>query len=83
MISPFARPTAAAARRPKITPSQIGSPSPSGSGAVVRYMMIGVSAKTRPTDRSISPQIRSITSPQVISAIGATYSAMFLIVGLE
>jgi hypothetical protein len=46
-------------------------------------MMIGVSAKTRPTDRSISPQIRSITSPQVISAIGATYSAMFLIVALE
>ena len=42
--------------------------------------MIGVRAKTRPTDRSISPQISSITSPQVISATGSTYSAMFLIV---
>ena len=63
-----------------MTPSQIGSPSPSGSGAEVRYMMIGESANTRPTDRSISPQIRSMTSPHVISATGATYSAMFLIV---
>ena len=63
-----------------MTPTQIGSPSPSGSGAEVRYMMIGVRAKTRPTDRSISPQMRSMTSPHVISATGPTYSAMFLIV---
>ena len=75
---PFTAPTPPAARRPKMTPIQIGSPSPSGEGAAVRYMMIGERANTRPIERSISPQMSSITSPAAISASGAMYSAMFL-----
>ena len=55
-----------------MTPSQIGRPAPSGAGAEARYMMIGASANTRPTARSISPLMSSITSPAVMNASGAS-----------
>src|SRR5256885_1132248 len=43
----------------------------------------GASANTRPTARSISPQIRSITSPTATSAIGAIDSVMFFQLSAE
>ena len=46
------------------------------------YRSHGASANTLPTERSISPQISSITSPAAMSAIGAIDSAMFLMLSL-
>ena len=48
------------------------------SGSHSHHTIAGARAKTRPTARSISPEMSSITSPAAISAIGAIDSVMFL-----
>ena len=81
VITPFVSPTVPANARAASIPTQIGKPCCSSDETT--YTIAGASAYTRPTARSISPQIRSITSPAAISAIGAIVSAMFFALSPE
>jgi hypothetical protein len=66
VTKPLMRPTAAHAIRATITPTMSGRPA-----SQVKYMMNEARAKTLPTERSISPQIISITSPAAMMAVTA------------
>ena len=76
VITPLVSPTAAETTSATTIPSQSGRLCFSGSQS--HQTSAGERAKTRPTARSISPQMSSITSPAAISAIGAIDSVMFL-----
>ena len=81
VTTPFVSPTSAATPSAASTPTQIGSPCCSSEETT--YTIAGASAYTRPTERSISRQMSSITSPAAMSAMGAIVSVMFLRLSLE
>src|SRR5438093_13387343 len=64
-----------------MTPSQIGRWCLSGDET--SQTIAGASAYTRPTARSISPQIRSMTSPAATIAYGAIDSVTFLMLSVS
>jgi hypothetical protein len=66
VTTPFTTPTPADARRATMKPIQIGRPYLSGEDRT--HATAGASAKTRPTARSISPQMSSMTSPAATRA---------------
>ena len=72
VMIPLMNPTTEPERSPMITASQIGVPQP----VALEVEDLVENAYTWPTERSISPQIRSITIPAAMITIGAEYSAM-------
>src|SRR5438477_12149478 len=81
VMAPLTRPTRADASSATMTPTQSGSPCLSEEES--HHTSAGANANTRPTARSISPQMRSITSPAATSAIGAIDSVMVLMLSLS
>jgi hypothetical protein len=81
VITPLTSPTHEEATSARGMPTQ--SDSPCWSGSQNHQTRAGASANTRPTARSISPLMRSITSPAATIAIGAIDSVMFLMLSLS
>src|SRR5262245_2087779 len=76
VITPLVSPTHPDATRAMGIPSQSDNPCLSGSHS--HQTTAGAKAKTRPTARSISPQMSTMVRPAATSATGAIDSVMFL-----
>ncbi|SAK62835.1 hypothetical protein AWB82_03247 [Caballeronia glebae] len=68
VTAPFTKPMIAAATRPAITASHIGAPA-----SFANTIMNGANANTMPAERSMSPPIISMISPNAMIATGAMY----------
>ncbi len=78
VTTPLTSPTSAEAPTASSSPTSAASPA-----STAKCMMNGANAKIMPADRSISPPIISMISPQAMMVQGATNCDRFTRLGLE